>query len=366
MPVTLGNGSPTVTIADDYEDGNSLGPYQLLESVQFEVRDNPVMVQFGTLSPIGTALWDQSIEIPFEPGTYALDDIQGVRFRNAIQGAIATVSSMGFLTGDPSPVSAFGNIAGDTRFGPALFPWQFITLNSSGDYELPDTGEPNLPNDVTAFQLAPGYRGIILFMTPAPHDMWLQIQPVWWGNNNSIAAFDSSIQHFIPAGTSEPLIFAFDIPANYLLIQFLGSALDAGDQIGVGVYQSNFEPGSYIGNNLPAIGNTPLLFNPAGSIPAGGTLNYQIPSYFGFADIALANGSAEPFLFQLLLQNQASANVGIPWVAFVPAFASPVYGILKDTLWLPPGKNVMQVTNRGASAAAPPYTLNGRYKGIAG
>lgn len=110
MPIPLGNGLPVVIVGDNYDNDVTGGPstilpVQTIRRIQFTVANNPVFVNLGTSDPnTGRPRWDKT-DIPFIPGTWTLDDVQGIRFRNANSGLAGTVSCVAYLEDDPLPLA---------------------------------------------------------------------------------------------------------------------------------------------------------------------------------------------------------------------------------------------------------------------
>lgn len=119
--IPLGNGAPIIVCGDKYDPNPvngpaTIAPNQLIRRVQFTVANYSVFVQFGSAELSSAQPIFDSTEIPFIPGTYTFDNVQGIRFRNAVAGLVASVSCTGYLEGDPLPLAI--SQASSIRLGP--------------------------------------------------------------------------------------------------------------------------------------------------------------------------------------------------------------------------------------------------------
>lgn len=136
MPIPLGNqASPIVSVGDEYDPITggpaTLLPVQTVKRVQFVVATASVFAQVSREATSNVPVWDLT-EIPFVPGTYILDTIKGIRFRNGVSGLISIVNAVAYLEDDPLPLAVSQTSLRLSPFGQLLgVPTQTVYSNHS-------------------------------------------------------------------------------------------------------------------------------------------------------------------------------------------------------------------------------------------
>jgi hypothetical protein len=104
-PITL----PTT----GYSSAATLGPFQNLEKIVFQITGGVVIFQVGRLDAAGRPTFDQT-EAALPPGIWGFDKIYGIRFRSRDGGSLATVDPCtGYFDNDPDPYNP-GTVPGST------------------------------------------------------------------------------------------------------------------------------------------------------------------------------------------------------------------------------------------------------------
>lgn len=124
MPLAL-DVPITLSANPNYADNATLGPFQKLDIVLFAISAGIANVQVAKKDPAGKVQWDQA-ELDYQPGSWGLRNLYGIRFRSANPNTLATLSAcVGFYEDDPEP------------FAPGLIPGVSV-LTSALDFQHND------------------------------------------------------------------------------------------------------------------------------------------------------------------------------------------------------------------------------------
>jgi hypothetical protein len=105
--------TPQTLPVTGYSVASTLGPFQNLEKVVFQITGGVVIFQVGRLDGSGYPNFDQT-EAALPPGIWGFDKIYGIRFRSRDTGSLATIDPCtGYFDDDPDPYNP-GTIPGST------------------------------------------------------------------------------------------------------------------------------------------------------------------------------------------------------------------------------------------------------------
>lgn len=333
-----------VVCQDVYADAVTLGPFAgVMDGLDLGVSGADVLAQFARSVPTGVQPWSDK-EYLLHPGSRSIDNVCGARFRNAIAGVPAVVTAS--LHGSDSPILGPLTPAA-AALGPPLFPAQNVALIGVG------------AGHFTAFTGAPpdGYSGVAVYVKGGANQAWLSVEPeIFIGGGFN---FVPAQQLFIPGGSS-PLgrLFVFPVSTNQLTVELLFGTV--GDVLEIGVWPTNLAPGSY--SVAPA---TALFLEwPTAALPIGVT-TFDLAPFFGSASIvATSNIVAGSMAFTIQTLDSNGVQIAQPLYEITSAPVNGIQQVAQADLWLPIGRNQLQIVNNGANGNTGFVSILGKLAGL--